>query len=336
MTPEKLLTAMTDIDDETILEAKFPPAHKKILSRRSVVVLAAVIMLMTLTVTACANPDTAEWFRTFFHNAAQHQLTEGQLQYIEENTIAQKQSKTCNGYTVSVGSAISDGVRGYIQMTLTGPEGMVLDADNYHFANHFELRDENRNEGYWGGGVDSRDNDPNDNIVPLLLELRPPVGTTDIPKLTEHTWTLRLEDLYAFHRVDLKTADADLELLAPGVWEFEITFAEDTTVIEIIEEPVPCPAEVMQWPEWGDEEILITSLKLRALSGEMTFHFPEKGEAVNAWIDDIYLVMQDGSLILMQEAGGWPDNVTFTFAAPIALEEVSHILLPNGTKIPMP
>jgi len=221
-------------------------------------------------------------------------------------------------------------------MTLTGPEGMVLDADNYHFANHFELRDENRNEGYWGGGVDSRDNDPNDNIVPLLLELRPPVGTTDIPKLTEHTWTLRLEDLHAFHWVDLKTADADLELLAPGVWEFEITFAEDTTVIEIIEEPVPCPAEVMQWPEWGDEEILITSLKLRALSGEMTFHFPEKAEAVNAWIDDIFLVMQDGNQVLMQEAGGWPDNVTFTFAAPIALEEVSHILLPNGTKIPMP
>lgn len=46
--------------------------------------------------------------------------------------------------------------------------------------------------------------------------------------------------------------------------------------------------------------------------------------------------MKDGSQMLMRESGGWPDNITFTFAAPIALEEVSHILLPNGTKIPMP
>ena len=337
MTPKHLLDAMTDIDEESILEAKNPPAHKKVLSRRGAVVLVAAVMLMTMVVTACASPDTAEWFRTFFHNAGQRQLSEGQLQYINENTVSQNQSQTCNGYTITVDSAISDGVRGFIKMTITGPEGTVMDADAY-FCNEYDLRDGNWNDPHRGGGLDSIDDDPADNIVPVVYELIPPVGTTDIAILTEHTWTFRLEDLYAGHWINCGTSDVDLKktLLASGVWEFQIKFAKDTTVVELIDEPVPCYAEVSQWPEWGDEEILITSLRLRAMSADMTFTFPEKGTEVNAWLDDIYVVMKDGSQILMRGSGGWPDNFTFAFDAPIALEEVSHVLLPNGTKIPMP
>lgn len=337
MTPEKLLSALTDIDEEAILDAKKPPANKKVLSRRGAVVLIAAVMLMTMAVTAAARPDTAAWFRQFFQDTGKQALSQGQVQYINENTVEQKQSQTCNGYTVTVESAISDGIRGFIQMTLTGPEGIILDADDYCFDNYFELRDENWNRGHWGGGTDSRDDDPTDNTVPLLLELIPPIGSsTNSPNLTEHTWTLRLEDLYDFNWIDYKTAEIDRKLLASGVWEFEIIFAEDSTVIEIIEEPVLCPADVVQWPEWGQEKVLIASLRLRAMSAEMVFTFPEKGTEVNARFDEFYAVMDDGTQILMREGGEWPDNIRFTFDAPIVLEDVSHILLPDGTKIPMP
>lgn len=337
MTPEKLLSAMTDLDDEIILEAKASPVHKQLLTRRRVVVLAAAILLMTLTVTAAANPDTANWFRQFFRAAGNRELSQGQQQYIEENTVAQKQSQTCSGYTITVDSVISDGVTGYIQMTLTGPEGTVLDADKYS-CDHFDLLDETGNDSHRGGGLDSADQDPTDNIVPLFLELVPPVGTTDIANLTEHTWTLKLEDLIATDFINWNTPDFELrhEPLTQGLWEFEITFAEDTTVIEVIREPVPCPAEVMQWPEWGDEEIHITSLRLRAMSADMVFSFPLKEDPVNARIGEIYLVRKDGSQLLMRESANWPNGIRFSFDAPIALEEVSHVLLPNGTKIPMP
>ena len=339
MTPKHLLDAMTDIDEESILEAKNPPAHKKVLSRRGAVVLVAAVMLMTMVVTACASPDTAEWFRTFFHNAGQRQLSEGQLQYINENTVSQNQSQTCNGYTITVDSAISDNVNAFIKMTLTAPEGVVLDADYYSSTSRIP-RDENWNTviSSHAGYASTVDEDKTDNVVTLLYTIDQAVGSTDDPKLNEHTWTIRLEDLYAYHWINRGTPDADTKktLLAAGVWEFQIKFANDTTVVELIDEPVPCYAEVSQWPEWGDEEILITSLRLRAMSADMTFTFPEKGTEVNAWLDDIYVVMKDGSQILMRGSGGWPDNFTFAFDAPIALEEVSHVLLPNGTKIPMP
>lgn len=340
MTPKHLLDAMTDIDEESILEAKNPPARKKVLSRRGAVVLVAAVMLMTMVVTACASPDTAEWFRTFFHNAGQRQLSEGQLQYINEHTVSQNQSQTCNGYTITVDSAISDGANAFIKMTLTAPEGVVLDADVYSSPNFDLPRDENGNTCMGGGGFDAfvEDEDKTDNMAPMLIQLGSAVGTQEKPNFTEHTWTLRLEDLQATYWINWDTPDFEIqrETIVQGVWEFKIKFAEDTTVVELIDEPVPCYAEVMQWPEWGDEEILITSLKLRALSADMTFTFPEKGAEVNAWLDDIYVVMKDGSRILMREFGGWPDNITFTFAAPIALEEASHVLLPNGTEIPMP
>lgn len=340
MTPKDLLDAMTDIDDENILEAKSPTTHKKVLSRRGAVVLAVAVMLMTMAITACASPDTAEWFRQFFRDAGDRELSQGQLQYIEKNTVAQKQSQTCNGYTITVDSAISDSANAFIKMTLTAPEGVVLDADVYSSPNFDLPRDENGNPCLGGGGFDAfvEDRDRTDNIVPMLIQLGPAVGTKEKPNFTEHTWTLRLEDLQASYWSNWDTPDFEIErkTIVQGVWEFKIRFAEDTTVAELITEPVPCPAEVVQWPEWGDEEILITSLKLRALSADMTFTFPEKDTAVNAWIGEIYVVMKDGSQMLMRESGGWPDNITFTFAAPIALEEVSHILLPNGTKIPMP
>lgn len=338
MTPNDLLVAITDLDDDSILDAKASP--KKVLHRRSILALAAAVMVMTMALTVCASPDGAEWFRSFFHDAGKQPLTQGQLQYIEENTVLQKQSQTQGGYTITVDSAISDGVNAFIKLTLTAPEGVVLDADTYS-SSHFQLpRDEKGNTCLGGGGFDPfvKDEDKTDNIAPMLIQLGPAVGTTEKPNFTAHTWTIQLEDLQASYRRNWNTPDFEIqrETIALGVWEFQIEFAEDATAIELITEPVPCPAEVLQWPEWGKEEILITSLTLRALSAEMCFTFPEKVEQVNAWIDDIYVVMKDGRQILMRESSGWPNNITFTFAAPIALEEVSHILLPNGTTIPRP
>lgn len=355
MKPEQLLTAMTDLDDQTIFEAKYPAKSRKNISRRAAAVLVAAILLMAMTITACANPNTVNWFRTFFHTKGGRQLTDGQLQYIDENTVAQNQSQTCNGYTITVDSAISDGAKALVKMTLTAPEGEVLDADWYSFRVEDAPHTENGKQFGSGsyGWINADDDNKEDNTADLLLHMdlvpAPAERLEGLDSnyyniyytgenLNEHIWTIRITDVCAVRQIGWKTPDYHLEekILTDGVWEFQIKFAEDTTIIELIDEPAACPAEVKQWPEEGDEEVLITSLKLRALGAEMQFTFPEKGEPVNADFGNIHVVMKDGCEVSMRAFCLYPNNLTFTFSAPIALEEVSHVLLPNGTEIPMP
>lgn len=368
MTPEKLLSALTDIDEEAILDAKKPICEKKSLGHRGTMVLIAALMLLTLTITACASPEITIWFRQYFQNSDGQNLTPGQIQYIEDHTVPQEQSQTCNGYTITLDAAISDGRNALVKMTLTAPEDVALDADYYDIETKETLRNENDKyfiSGSYGWNFLNKKGSK-DNVCDILffIELGPiPIYASAeldpkqelVTNLNEHIWTFEICKITAqYNRNNYSPMqseyfyDYDEEVLAEGLWEFQIQFSEDATCVELIDEPIPCPAEVMQWPEWGDEEVLLTSFRLWALSAEVQFYFPEKmdsenwtaeeitNNSVNAYFEDIFVVMEDGSQILMKSRWNYPNQRTFTFDAPIVLEDVSHILLPDGTKIPMP
>lgn len=63
MKPEKILYAMNDIDTAFLNEARETAPRRH--SRKFVAVLAAVIALMTLTLTAFASEEIAGWFQAF-------------------------------------------------------------------------------------------------------------------------------------------------------------------------------------------------------------------------------------------------------------------------------
>ena len=65
MKPEKIITALNDIDGQFIREARETAAAPRKTPRRFAVLIAAVIALMALTVTAFAADEVVDWLRTF-------------------------------------------------------------------------------------------------------------------------------------------------------------------------------------------------------------------------------------------------------------------------------
>lgn len=142
MKPEKILYAMNDIDNEFLNEAR-EKAPVRRHSRKFVALIAAVIALMAITVTAFATEDIAGWFRQYFTKQSEVPLTPEQIQFIEEKeklaedllekehdyqetTDAQAQQMQ-SGWTVELKSAITDGKTGYILFSVTAPEDVDLE-----------------------------------------------------------------------------------------------------------------------------------------------------------------------------------------------------------------
>lgn len=127
MTPDKILDALNDLDGSLIREAKAQTqSARKRPGRRFGVLLAAVIALMAVTITAFASEAVAGWFRQYFTNQSDAPLTSDQIDFIEEyeQIIAETQSN--NGWTVELKSAMCDGKTGYVIFGVTAPEGIDL------------------------------------------------------------------------------------------------------------------------------------------------------------------------------------------------------------------
>ena len=82
MKPEKILYAINDIDSEFLNEARAEATPKHHSSRRFAVLIAAVIALMAIAVTAFAAEEVAGWFRRYFAGQSEASLTPGQIEFI--------------------------------------------------------------------------------------------------------------------------------------------------------------------------------------------------------------------------------------------------------------
>lgn len=347
MTPEELWKAFDAIDEDTIQDALQPSeaAHRPGKRRLSALLTAAVIT-STLVMTTFASEDGSLWFRNFFRQEASQELSDPQKAYIDEHTIQPQQSQTVNGYTLTLESAITDGNRTFLQCKLTAPEGVVLDADHYGDKHNvvFQSKDQDNDLMMGVYGWEKEDDDPTDNQVTMLFRIESHWADTNTVPFTDQTWEFLVYGLkgryYEGEGMDITTRDVSL---AEGLWAFDIRFPEDADrEIQFVSEPVDCPAKVNVGIEWIDENTLmnvqeettvqVTSLTLRSLSADFYYQYSEK-DSVNADFEDFYVVMQDGSRVLMQLSAGMPNYNGYKFAAPLLLEEVDHILLPNGTKL---
>lgn len=337
MKSEDLLTGLTELDDDLILDAHTPLARHAFHKRRLMALLTAAVIASTLALTAFAASDASVWFRNFFAEKSGTTLSDGQMSYLGDYTAQFQQSQSINGYTITLHSAISDGRFVLIQCDLAAPEGTILDADHYGDRHGTIL---------WNPDCDSfpcnwtiTDDDPADNTVTMLCSLDIIWCQGNHFDFTKHPWQLLIYGLGASYYENEGTVDftSRTETLTEGAWSFDVRFPEGASrTAELIQDPMNCPGDVNYGIQGlAQRELQITSFTLRALSAELSFRF-SKADTINGRFDDIYAVMTDGTKVLLREYSNVPNQITYKFDAPISLEEVDHILLPNGTKLPMP
>lgn len=140
------------------------------------------------------------------------------------------------------------------------------------------------------------------------------------------------------------------EVLVEGEWEFTIVFGTEGQSIELLSSPITVEAKVHRKIDNGTmfydtthglEPISLTSFILKPLGAELMYEGDE--DVIGAFFqwdrtygyEDrfIYAVMKDGSQVAL-----CTDSVgtNLTAESPIVLSEVDHILMGDGTVIPVP
>ena len=168
------------------------------------------------------------------------------------------------------------------------------------------------------------------------------------------TRTLRLQDFYG----------PEEGLLAEGVWTFELVLTEmEPVAVELISQPVSCQARsgwmssegVMVWGEYTDIEM--STFQLTNMSATCRYVWTEAQERIVydgegdpdpvPVLPKVTVVMKDGTSVEAIKSVGYdtPEangdgyyeyEQSFVFPAPIALDQVDYIQLPQGYTLPMP
>ena len=322
-----LLEAMTNIDPQLIENAQPQPKRG---SRTVTRILLLAALIAALTMTAFAATEAVNWFKDYFARWSADGLSEEQITFIDENTTDIQNSQTRNGYTITVESAFSDGTESMIKLKLIAPENVKLDATNYFPGNDGCLvptGDEHLTQ--WNGGWGCYVGDEQPNVADIVFTIHEPIG--------ERThWTLCIEDIYGtyYENPGQDNYRQWTELIAEGTWEFPVVFSNDGfKEIELIKDPVPGKVNIgLNKDSYHD--VMITSFKLRAMSAEITYEYVVPVHGAGDF-DPIYVVMKDGSQIMLLPRSGSPVNSTYHFAIPIILKDADHVLLPDGTMLPI-
>ncbi|MBQ7801319.1 MAG: DUF4179 domain-containing protein [Oscillospiraceae bacterium] len=341
MTPEKLLNALNDIDEASIRDAheEKQSAHRRG-SRRIAAVFAAVIVLVAITVTAFASEEIVGWFRAYFPQKTENDLTPGQVEYIRENEQIIAEELEHNGYTIELKSVLSSVDTTYIIFRITAPEDVDITSLGYKLSINIEVSAE-----YGRAPASSTyriidDHDGLDHTLDILHTLEAKYYYT-VPE-----WYVHIDALYTTHYDEASRTHQET-ILAEGPWDFTISMADaDTQEMELLTEPVQTLAAV---PVEGEdrydlEYVTITSFVLRPLDATISFD-------QNIWSNpmfvgtipwtaiefSIYAVMKDGSCVRFTNGITQADwEFKLLAESPIALEEVDYIFLADGTKLMAP
>lgn len=351
MKPEKILYAINDIDGQFLREAREEGAPSvKPHRRKFVTLIAAVIALMAVTATAFAAEEIAGWFTQFFAGQSDAPLSPAQIEFIEENEQVIAQTQKHNGYSLELKSVIADKEVVYVTIGLTAPEGTSR-ADLVTISTlGVDLYDEHNMPGAAYGLQFCDDMDGLDNTIDMVLDLKLADWNSG------SNWTLRIDSLsreiydeeyeqelretkYAGQTEVMFTQEEMSRMyrfvtLAEGPWKFAIDLSRaDNGELELITIPVNAQSYFRFEPH---EVIPITSFVLRPLSATIradTEWVPSFSDNVD---NLVYVVMKDGSRVQLVSQWSSVGVEHLNAESPIVLEEVDHVLLPDGTKIAVP
>ena len=329
-----------------------------------VLVAAALVGAMAVTASAAVR----HWLGPYFAEQSGLELSQGQVDYIQKNEkpIAKVQSQ--NGWDMELVSALSDGKKGLILLSVTAPEGtdlspMLENADYYGPSNDFLPKSEDAAlrcsvydfPGVLGNSYSSwlDDGDGQKNTVNLVISEIPDANTaTGDPFGPDAKWQLHLVDLVHGYMVG-KTFTT--ETLAEGIWDFDFTFTYDDTELSLLDKPIRVMANGMT----GDGEKVMTEVTINAVTLRplgLTIHYGAEGDALDYsrdsvdfewldWVDEenrtwyrCYAVSKSGEKIMLRTASGNSEEryKVLESMAPLVLDEIDHILMSDGTKIPIP
>lgn len=326
--------------------------------------LIAAIIVSMLAVSVTASETIRSWFATYFTNESEEPLSQAQMEIIDENVQDISLSQTCNGFTMEVKSILTDGYNLFISVGITAPENVYLDRtvkEGYDPAAPVIWLGENSSWevnglGYgmtWNMSDDGDGKSNTHNIVYLMSADN--VQFTDGDTVRIHienlyaeyinaAYSKELEEKYGFApKLGLVTDEEaeklwPVEQLAEGIWDFEITLDEiNTPVVELLDQPVDYV--MTSGGENHDAEVevetKITSIRISSLG--VICQYEEVENPVAGVCGDI--VMKDGGTLPLSgnTVGGFGNTSGHgMFSIPIALSEIDHVLLKDGTVIPMP
>lgn len=275
------------------------------------------------------------------------------------------QRQTHDGYTMELKSAVTDGTAAYIVLGITAPEDVALsktviegydpDAPTLYPGNQINFFTDKNGTPFMGySSWETReDGDGLDNTQELVICAEADSGGE--PFAGDLVWNIHFEDLMArYHNTaylqeamknysgeNVMLSDEDGAkihpevTLAKGTWDFTIDFSSsDTRQIQWLREPVVTSSKA-DWDDQGKpiyEDVEITALVLRSLSANIYI----KEEDVCPDLPDLRAVLKDGSQILIGSKSSHVGEQSFLAESPIPLDEVDHLLLPDGTKLPRP
>lgn len=346
-----LITGLNEIQDSLITDAetfRSQVCHTPRLSGRKLWLAAAVIALLLLLV-GCAvvyvvsNADwyANRWYTKFFSGepstAAADNLTESQQEIWAHGLVRIDQSVTCNGYTITLESGISDGYRMLVKYRIDAPEGIILDADTYfiHFTTDMQLpgtADGNLALGSYGSEP-LPDSEPSDGSISQLFEwvLQPPEGS-DFSITDGSLWTIIFQSIQAENG---SGENYERKTICEGTWKFNVTFSDDLLVtqsVELLKKPARCSAVRSLRSGRFPLKVKVTSFELRALSATVRYSKPLTGFWDGVRLNPICLVMQDGTRIeahpRMSVNRGSYEECLYLFDRPVAAEDVAYIDFP--------
>lgn len=258
-------------------------------------------------------------------------------------TDAAQMRQTQNGVTVEVKSVDTDGYRIYVNLGLTAPEDVSLMKENgtdtsFHFETCCVISeaspDQDRQSSF-GRYYIRDDGDGLSNTVDCLVEYEMSNGNEKL--FADGTkCNLYLQNM-SWLKWNSELSQFDETSITEGVWSFDFTIqGGDYREVEFVSGPVITSGEVGSMEDGSPvfDDVTITSLKLRAYSGEASF-------AEGGWYSMCdfrsqkfpQLVLKDGTSIAL--IAGWE----FTPAddarkgTPLPLDDIDYLLLIDGTKL---
>ena len=271
-------------------------------------------------------------FLGFFEKRNGSALSETQQQYIEQACADIGESFTCDGVTVTVQGAITDGKTYYIYLDIVAPEDISLEALNGHGLGFTRtLRSENpyRHDvsSVSGGCIPVEDYDGKSNTISMILQT-----TVMTPNHSEFSFadgyerTLYLENLSAYSDI----YPFEQYTVAEGLWSFRFTFAQaaenDQPIMEILTDPVICQGNRLSGESFS---VSVDSIKLNALGATLYYSYVPGSVREAADFGRIQIVMKDGSVVNAHPRSAVSGSVSYVYDAPVLFSEVEHLIINN-------
>lgn len=353
MKEERLLTVLGMIDDTFVEELYRSEVERpsNLGSKRKIRVyflIAAIILLLA----ACGVKAVAileenlfpQYFSEKYRDDAEEMISENQRELLERGMVPIGQSVTCNGYTLTLESALSDGYRTLLKFLIMPPDGIASGEAYYSLKGWPQIANTNGDEidlSAAGGGVSNHWKEA-DNTSAVLYEFSIVPQTGNAEKMKSGTvWNMTISELYEYV-VRENGSEKRLEILekTSGEWSFRFTFDENILLAEeqeILERPIYSLGKRILWNHKFPVIFQITSCKIRAFSATLHIEEPLLGYWDGFEYGPFQIFLKDGTVIEGNYCGGHNrgDHVeaTYQFSIPVAMEDISYVQFPGGQKV---